>query len=76
MIPARVAGVPSPDSMAHREGFMAGLIYLDNAATSFPKPDVVHDTMTHFYRTCGVNPGRSGCDMALQAEAMVDGDPP
>jgi len=52
---------------------MAGLIYLDNAATSFPKPDVVHDTMTHFYRTCGVNPGRSGCDMALQAEAMVDG---
>ncbi len=52
---------------------MADLIYLDNAATSFPKPDVVHDKMTNFYRTCGVNPGRSGCDMALQAEAMVDG---
>jgi len=52
---------------------MADLIYLDNAATSFPKPDVVHDKMGNFYRTCGVNPGRSGCDMALQAEAMVDG---
>jgi cysteine desulfurase/selenocysteine lyase len=52
---------------------MSGMIYLDNAATSFPKPDVVHDKMIHFYRTCGVNPGRSGCDMALQAEAMVDG---
>lgn len=52
---------------------MADLIYLDNAATSFPKPDVVHDKMINFYRTCGVNPGRSGCDMALQAEAMVDG---
>ncbi len=52
---------------------MDGMIYLDNAATSFPKPDVVHDKMSHFYRTCGVNPGRSGCDMALQAEAMVDG---
>jgi cysteine desulfurase family protein len=49
------------------------MIYLDNAATSFPKPGVVHDKMTDFYRTCGVNPGRSGCDMALQAEAMVDG---
>ena len=52
---------------------MDGMIYLDNAATSFPKPDVVHDKMTGFYRTCGVNPGRSGCDMALQAEAMVEG---
>ena len=52
---------------------MQGMIYLDNAATSFPKPDVVHDKMIGFYRTCGVNPGRSGCDMALQAEAMVDG---
>ncbi len=27
--------------------------------------------MISFYRTCGVNPGRSGCDMALQAEEMV-----
>jgi cysteine desulfurase/selenocysteine lyase len=52
---------------------MGGMIYLDNAATSFPKPDAVHDRMISFYRTCGVNPGRSGCDMALQAEAMVDG---
>jgi len=52
---------------------MQRLIYLDNAATSFPKPDAVHDKMSTFYRTCGVNPGRSGCDMALQAEAMVDG---
>ena len=51
---------------------MGDMIYLDNAATSFPKPDVVHDKMISFYRTCGVNPGRSGCDMALQAEAMVD----
>ncbi|HWT82864.1 MAG TPA: aminotransferase class V-fold PLP-dependent enzyme, partial [Candidatus Methylomirabilis sp.] len=49
------------------------MIYLDNAATSYPKPEAVHDKMIGFYRTCGVNPGRSGCDMALQAEAMVDG---
>jgi cysteine desulfurase/selenocysteine lyase len=49
------------------------LIYLDNAATSFPKPDEVHTFMGSFYRTCGVNPGRSGCDLALQAEEMIDG---
>ncbi len=48
-------------------------IYLDNAATSFPKPDSVHDTVRDFYSTTGVNPGRTGCDLALSAEAMIHG---
>ncbi len=48
-----------------------GIIYLDNAATSFPKPDIVHDTMRDFYRENGVNPGRTGCDLALKAEEMI-----
>ncbi|MEW6742588.1 MAG: aminotransferase class V-fold PLP-dependent enzyme [Planctomycetota bacterium] len=52
---------------------MEGLIYLDNAATTFPKPAVVHDTMRDFYRQYGVNPGRSGADMALKAEEMITG---
>jgi cysteine desulfurase/selenocysteine lyase len=52
---------------------VSDIVYLDNAATSFPKPPEVHDFMTNFYRTSGVNPGRSGCDMALQAEAMIAG---
>lgn len=52
---------------------MDDLIYLDNAATSFPKPDVVHDTARHFYATNGVNPGRTGCDLALRAEEMIHG---
>ena len=50
---------------------MEGLIYLDNAATTFPKPDEMHDAMTRFYRRCGVNPGRTGCDLGLEAEEMV-----
>ena len=50
---------------------MEDLIYLDNAATSFPKPDVVHDTARDFYRGNGVNPGRTGCDLALHAEQMI-----
>ena len=50
---------------------MHNLIYLDNAATSFPKPDVTHDTARDFYREFGVNPGRTGCDLALRAEEMI-----
>jgi len=38
---------------------MPELIYLDNAATTFPKPDVVHDSVRDFYRNYGVNPGRT-----------------
>lgn len=52
---------------------MENLIYLDNAATSFPKPDVTHDTARDFYRENGVNPGRTGCDLALKAEEMIHG---
>ena len=52
---------------------MDDLIYFDNAATSFPKPDITHDTARDFYRENGVNPGRTGCDMALRAEEMIHG---
>ena len=46
---------------------MEELIYLDNAATSWPKPDNVYKYMVDFYRHCGVNPGRSGFDKAIEA---------
>ena len=52
---------------------MSDLIYLDNAATTFPKPDVVHDTVREFYKTTGINPGRTGCDLAIAAEEMIHG---
>ncbi len=50
---------------------MSQLIYLDNSATSFPKPDIVYDYMCSFYRTHGVNPGRSGFDAAVETEEVV-----
>jgi len=50
---------------------MEKLIYLDNAATSFPKPKQVYDFMYEFYQTHGVNPGRSGYDMTLETEEIV-----
>lgn len=51
---------------------MEELIYLDNAATSWPKPDPVYDFMIEFYRSCGVNPGRSGFDKAIEAGNIVE----
>ncbi len=50
---------------------MNGLIYLDNSATSYPKPEVVYDYMDRFYRNHGVNPGRSGFDAAIETEEVV-----
>ncbi len=50
---------------------MQGLIYLDNAATAFPKPKIVHDFMHQFYQEHGVNPGRSGYDMCIATEEIV-----
>jgi cysteine desulfurase/selenocysteine lyase len=48
------------------------MIYLDNAATSFPKPDAVFRGMDAFVRTSAANPGRSGHRRAVEAEAMID----
>src|SRR5208282_1271787 len=48
------------------------MIYLDNAATSFPKPEPVYQAMDRFARTSLANPGRAGHRMALAAEKMLD----
>ncbi len=50
---------------------MSKLIYLDNSATSFPKPEAVYDFMRDFYCQHGVSPGRSGFDASIQTEEMV-----
>lgn len=51
---------------------MKHLIYLDNAATTFPKPEEVYQYMDRFYRQFGVNPGRSGYDLCLEAGEVID----
>jgi cysteine desulfurase family protein len=51
---------------------MHPLIYLDNAATTFPKPEAVYQYMDQFYRQFGVNPGRSGYDLCMEAGQVVD----
>lgn len=48
------------------------LIYFDNAATAWPKPENVYLFMMEFYRNTGVNPGRSGYDLAVEAGSLLD----
>jgi len=47
------------------------MIYLDNAATSFPKPESVYQAVDQFNRYVGANPGRSGYATARKACRIV-----
>lgn len=49
------------------------MIYLDNAATSFPKPACVCGAMTDALTRSGANPGRAGHALALAAGRIVEG---
>ncbi len=48
------------------------MIYLDNAATSWPKPESVYQTMDEFLREKGGNPGRGSHSMAVAARETVE----
>lgn len=48
-----------------------GLHYLDNAATTFPKPASVLQLAVKFCASACVNPGRSTYDLAIEAEEML-----
>ncbi|MBN2643852.1 MAG: aminotransferase class V-fold PLP-dependent enzyme [Desulfuromonadaceae bacterium] len=46
-------------------------VYLDNAATTFPKPEAVYRAQDEVARRCGANPGRGGYRLAQQAAQVV-----
>ena len=48
------------------------MIYLDNAATSWPKPESVYQTMDDFLRNKGGSPGRGGHSMAAAAGRVIE----
>jgi len=50
---------------------MERLIYLDNAATSFPKPEGVYEAVLQAMRENGGNSGRSGHRLSLAAGRIV-----
>lgn len=45
--------------------------YFDNAATTFPKPQVVYDFMDSFYREHGGNAGRGSHALSLSAGKLI-----
>jgi cysteine desulfurase family protein len=47
------------------------LIYFDNAATTFPKPEAVYEFTDKFYREYGVNVGRGQHKLADKASGLV-----
>ncbi|MGH4123592.1 MAG: aminotransferase class V-fold PLP-dependent enzyme [Clostridium sp.] len=47
------------------------MIYLDNAATSFPKPTEVYSQVLNCMENYAANPGRSSHDMAIEASAKI-----
>jgi selenocysteine lyase/cysteine desulfurase len=48
------------------------MIYLDNAATTFPKPRQVIDAMCETYARMGVSPGRGSYDLSTEAQSLVE----
>lgn len=49
------------------------MIYLDNAATSFPKPPMVARAMADVLTQIGANPGRSGHRLSLEGGRVIEG---
>lgn len=47
------------------------MIYMDNAATSFPKPESVYTAVDHFNRCLGGNPGRGSHQATLKAGSIL-----
>lgn len=47
------------------------MIYLDNAATSHPKPETVYKKVDETLRHVSANPGRSGHRLAIEADRTI-----
>jgi len=47
------------------------VIYLDNAATSWPKPQSVYNEVYDTMVKCGANPGRGSHRLSLEASRIV-----
>jgi cysteine desulfurase family protein len=63
--PSVPESAPAATPAAHR------VIYLDHAATSWPKPPEVIEAMATAMRDFGANPGRGAYPMALAASRLV-----
>ncbi|APH16339.1 aminotransferase class-V family protein [Clostridium sporogenes] len=46
-------------------------IYLDNAATTYPKPEKVYSSILNYMKNVGASPGRGGYENALTGDRIV-----
>src|SRR5205807_425120 len=65
------AGTRRRTRLADERGGVNIMIYLDNAATSHPKPETVYQAVDHVLRNVSANPGRSGHRMAAEADRII-----
>lgn len=47
------------------------MIYLDNAATTYPKPDTVYEAVKETMEKYGANPGRGSYKLSIEASRLV-----
>ena len=60
----------APDPLSEESAMQR--IYLDNAATSWPKPEAVYRAMDHYQREVGAAVGRGVYGDAVKAQDMVE----
>lgn len=63
--------VMCPDDLRRIARMAKNMIYLDNAATTFPKPESVMRRMVEIYLSMGVSPGRGSYDLAWETQGVV-----
>jgi cysteine desulfurase family protein len=63
---------PMPEGSTPNISGRDAVIYLDNAATSWPKPEIVYQTMDSFLREKGGNPGRGSHSLAVAASTVIE----
>lgn len=57
--------------MKRKKYFSNNEIYVDNAATSFPKPPAVLDAMTYYAKAIGASAGRGAYPRAVKTAEMI-----
>jgi cysteine desulfurase/selenocysteine lyase len=67
----RTTGLQERQAQAARSSTTFG-IYMDNAATSFPKPQAVEDAILTFHREVGASAGRGAYPRAVTAGRLLD----
>jgi cysteine desulfurase family protein len=63
----------APGDRGAQEGLhqMEKIIYMDNAATSWPKPEETITAMVEYAQSVGANPGRSGHRLSVDAGRVI-----